>query len=152
MYAGAHDWPIVGATIFQAYGTGQSPHALVPAAIRAAQAADDLPMTSGQQQRDWIYVADVADALTRMVVSALPPGSSCDIGTGKATPVQDVAALIYRLVGRGGQPRPGLLPDRPNEPDRLLADIESTSALLGWRAGYPLRDGLARLVQESEPT
>jgi nucleoside-diphosphate-sugar epimerase len=146
MYAGTQGWPIVGATIFQAYGPGQSSHALVPAAVRAAQAGEDFPFTAGRQRRDWIYVGDVADALVQMVSANLPSGSSYDIGTGKAIAVRDVVTTIYELADRGGRPRPGLLPDRPNEPAMQRADTETTAEILGWRASLALKDGLAKLI------
>ena len=37
MYGRTHHWPIHGAMIYQAYGPGQSPRNLIPAAIAAAQ-------------------------------------------------------------------------------------------------------------------
>lgn len=146
MYAGTQGWPIVGAKIFQAYGPGQSSHALVPAATRAAQAGEDFPLTGGQQRRDWIYVGDVADALVRMVSAQLASGSSYDIGTGNATAVRDVVATIYELADRGGHPRPGLLPDRPNEPAIQQADAKTTAEKLGWRASLSLQEGLSKLI------
>ena len=57
MYARTQTWPIHGAMIFQAYGAGQAADSLIPAAITAAQAGEDFPMTKGTQQRDWIHAA-----------------------------------------------------------------------------------------------
>ena len=67
MYTHTRRWPIQGAMIFQAYGTGQPGHTFIPAALAAAQAGEDFPMTAGTQQRDWIYADDVAAGLAAML-------------------------------------------------------------------------------------
>ena len=63
MYARTQNWPIVGAMVFQTFGIGQREQAVVPSAFTAAIRDDDFPMTSGEQQRDWIYVGDAVNAL-----------------------------------------------------------------------------------------
>ena len=145
MYARTQMWPIHGAMIFQAYGPGQPESTLIPAAFRAALAGEDFPMTSGEQERDWIYVRDVVEGLVAMLSCELQAGKTVDLGTGKATSVADVVHEIYALAGRGGQPRPGALPGRPGEAPTQLADARSTKDLLGWQANHSLSRGL-RLV------
>lgn len=142
MYARTERWPIHGAMIFQAYGPGQPEKALIPAAFAAALAGDDFPMTSGEQERDWVYVQDVVDGLAAMMTCGLEPGTTVELGTGQATSVIEVVRRIYALAGRGGHPRPGALPDRPGETAVQIADVERTAALIGWRANHPLSRGL----------
>jgi nucleoside-diphosphate-sugar epimerase len=161
MYARTQGWPLAGAMIFQAYGPGQPERALIPAALAAARRGDDFPMTGGQQRRDWIAVEDVARGLTAVSQTNLPPGTTVELGGGRLTSLLDTAKLIYQLVNKGGQPRPGLLPDRPGEaaPGKAAprqaatdaaADVEKTAALTGWRAEIGLTEGLAALVQGVE--
>jgi dTDP-glucose 4,6-dehydratase len=148
MYARAQGWPIVGGMIFQAYGPGQPERALIPAALTAARRGEDFPMTSGQQRRDWIAVEDVAVGLTAVSQANLPPGTTVELGSGRLTSLLDTVKLIYQLVNKGGQPRPGLLPDRPGEMAAdAAADVGKTAALTGWRAEIGLAEGLAALVQ-----
>ncbi len=145
--ANLHGWPIAGAMIFQCYGPGQPDHLLVPAAVRAALAGEDFPMTSGEQARDWIYVDDVVRGLRAAAESpTLPAGTTVDLGTGQATRVVDVVRLIYELSGSAGRPLPGALPDRPGEVERQQADAEGTESRIGWRAAVSLREGLVRML------
>ena len=146
MYAHTQAWPIVGAMIFQAYGPGQPAHTLIPAALRAALAGEDFPMTAGTQQRDWVFVEDVAEGLLRMVSAELPPGLTLDLGTGRLTEVAAVAQQLYSLAGRGGRPLPGALPGRPGEDSAQCADADRTAAWLDWRAAIDLPTGLRRLL------
>jgi nucleoside-diphosphate-sugar epimerase len=150
MYGRTQQWPIAGATIFQCYGPDQHPHALIPAAFRAALAGEDFPMTAGTQERDWIHVDDVVAGLAAALAADLPAGISFDLGAGQLTAVADVVRLIYALVQRGGQPLAGILPGRPGEEARQVADVSQTHSLLGWQAAIPLAEGLRRWHQSGE--
>jgi nucleoside-diphosphate-sugar epimerase len=147
MHSRTQGWPITGATIFQCYGPGQFPHALVPAAFRAALAGEDFPMTAGRQERDWINVDDVAAGLTTMLAADLPPGDSFDLATGQLTPVADLVRHIYTLVNRGGKPLVGVLPERPGEVRQQAADVLRSLQWLRWQAAVSLDEGLRRLYQ-----
>lgn len=149
MYARTQGWPVVGATIFQAYGPGQPAPTLVAAAVRAARAGQDFPMTAGTQQRDWIFVTDVAAGLTAVLQKGLPPGESVDLGTGQLTAVADVVRKIYTLAGGPGRPRLGVLPNRPGEEALQVADAPRTKELIGWETAVCLTDGLAQTLAQS---
>lgn len=142
MYAGRYRWPILGVMVFQAYGPHQAPHTFVQAALRAALDGKDFPMTSGDQSRDWIYVADVIDGLLAASSVDLPPGASVDLGTGIETSLIDVANMAYKLVGRGGAPAPGAIPDRTGELISRIADVDQAAELLNWKSKTHLADGL----------
>ena len=150
MYGRTREWPIVGAMIFQAYGPGQPAHALIPSAIAAAQEGRDFPMTSGRQQRDWIYVSDVVAGLMAMAQVSLPPASTVDLGTGRATTTAEVVQTIYQLSGRGGQPLIGALSDRPGEELQQIANSQQTLNQLGWQAQLPLQQGLKKLITQAQ--
>jgi UDP-glucose 4-epimerase len=152
MYARTQDWPLVGGMIFQAYGPGQPERTLVPAAVAAARIGIDFPMTSGQQQRDWVAVADVVRGLMAVLQTDLAPGTTVELGSGRLTSALELVETIYELTKRGGQPRPGLLPDRPGEAAAWLepADVTQAAALIGWRAEIDLATGLTELLKGGE--
>lgn len=147
MYARTAGWPIHGAMIFQAYGPGQPQQLLVPAALRAALAAEDFPMTEGKQEKDWIFIDDIVDGLVRLLGQSPAPGTTIELGTGRATAVREVVAMIYALVGRGGSPQFGRLPTRPGEETRQVADVSRLRDVLGWLPAISLADGLAKLLK-----
>ena len=147
MYTHTRRWPIHGAMIFQAYGTGQPGHTLIPAAMAAARAGEDFPMTAATQQRDWIHAGDVAAGLAAMIGSDLLPGQTVEVGTGVLTSVADVGRQIYALVGGKGKPLIGVLPNRPGEVETQVADIQQTVQLIGWQSQIPLHEGLQRMMR-----
>ncbi len=146
MFALTRNWLVVGAMVYQAYGPGQPAHTLIPAAIRAAQAGEDFPMTAGDQLRDWIHVDDVARGLQAVYRSGLPPGVTSELGTGRSASVLQVVELIYSRAGRGGKPLPGSLSARPGQEMKQVADADATHAQTGWRAVTSLSDGLNSMV------
>lgn len=150
MYARQMHWPINGAKIFQAYGPGQAENTLVPSAFAAAREGRNFPMTSGTQERDWVYVDDVVIGLIRLAEKGIAAGESVDLGAGQATSLLEVVTQIYDLVDRGGRPLPGALADRPGEAGRRVARTNETEEKIGWRATTSLAAGLGKL-QERAP-
>ncbi|MCA9971194.1 MAG: GDP-mannose 4,6-dehydratase, partial [Anaerolineales bacterium] len=100
------------------------------------------------QERDWIYVQDVAAGLHAMLRRPLAAGETLDLGTGQLTSVADVVRQVYALVnaqqpeGRRGQPLVGALPSRPGEDRRQIANVRKTQEQLGWETAVSLADGL----------
>lgn len=146
MYGRTQGWPIHGAMVFQAYGPGQSLRNLIPAAVAAAQAGQDFPMTAGTQQRDWIYLSDVAAGLQAMITADLTPGETVELGSGQLMSVAEVVNLIYRLAEKGGKPRVGVLPSRPGEAAVQVADAARAHERIGWHTAVSLEDGLQRII------
>jgi nucleoside-diphosphate-sugar epimerase len=146
MYARTAGWPIVGAMIFQAYGPGQSDRTLIPAAINAALAGQDFPMTSGKQEKDWIFVDDVAAGIGRILSSNLSPATTVDLGTAITTSVASVVQQVYALTESKSKPLIGVLPGRPGEVALQSADADRTETLLDWRPSTALQDGLRRTI------
>ena len=146
MYGRTQQWPIHGAMIFQAYGPGQPPHTLIPAAIAAALAGQDFPMTAGTQLRDWIYVDDVAAGFAAILGQNLPPGTTVELGTGQLASVAAVVRQIYALANRDGQPKIGALPGRPGEEAVQAADAARTKKMVGWETAVSLPQGITRLL------
>ncbi|MEZ4516869.1 MAG: NAD(P)-dependent oxidoreductase [Chloroflexota bacterium] len=149
MYARTAGWPIRGAMIFQAYGPNQSPHLLVAAALRAALAGEQFPMTMGSQAKDWVYIADVVAGIRALLDADVSPGTTVDLGTGTLTSVLRVVEMLYELVGRGGHPLPGALPSRPGETPQPAADVTTTLEQIDWQAHILLEDGLRMLVENA---
>ena len=146
MYWRVHGLPVVTVRPFQVYGPGQPAHMLVPAAIRAALAGEDLPMTPGMQERDFIYVDDVVEGMLAAAEAPGIEGQSLDLGTGQAHTVRQVVGQIWAMAEARGQMLPGALPYRPGEVMHLVADAARTARLTGWRAQVELEEGLQRTV------
>ncbi len=125
---------------------------IVPLAIRAALGrrpsltlnGDDYPTPDGTCVRDYVHVADLAEAHVR-ALSALIAGASSrafNLGTGRGHSIREVIAAVERATGRKVPLVVG--PRRPGDPPALWADATRARAELGWRPTYPELDDIVR--------
>jgi nucleoside-diphosphate-sugar epimerase len=134
---------------FVVYGPGQTGEMLVAYAFRAARDGVEATFTDGLQQRDFIYVDDIAHWL--VLALQLDPAASSDqfqvhhLGTGTATPVREVLDAVAAEFPRA-RFRIGARPRRAGEPELQVAAryTPAEPILREWVPCTPLRDGLAR--------
>ena len=146
-YARDERLPVVCLRLFNAYGPAQPAKALVAAAILAALKDQDLEMTPGEQQRDFIHTKDLADGIVRAAVQPGIDGMTLDLGTGCGVEVAHLVRLAYTMVGGKGSPQVGALPYRNWEVMRLVADADRTERLMDWRYRVGLDEGLAETIE-----
>ena len=112
-------------------------------AVFATRMAADQPVTidgTGQQTRDFVYVADCVTAN----VAALERGSGMafNIGTGRETSIREIFDAMAEVAGYAQPPNFG--PARKGDVVRIVLNPGLARAELGWQAATPLHDGLAR--------
>lgn len=97
----------------------------------------------GDQERDFVYVADVVDANVR----ALDRGSreTFNLGTGRGVKVNDLYRMLKSLTGYEGEV--AYAPPRRGEVYRIALDASRAKAKLGWEPRTSLEEGLAATVQ-----
>jgi nucleoside-diphosphate-sugar epimerase len=122
---------------------------VLSAALAAAQAGPDFPMTAGEQVRDWVYVDDIVNGLLAAAEAEGVEGEMFELGTGTGHSLLDVVQRLFALAGASSRPRPGLLPYRSGEVMRLIADPRPAAKRLGWAARTDLDVGLAQWVKRS---
>ena len=98
-YARLHGTQCVELRLFMPYGPWEHPRRLVPHVILSALTNQEVRMTQGVQQRDFVYVDDVVEALLIAAAASVPPGSVFNIGSGTGTPVGEAARTILHLMG-----------------------------------------------------
>lgn len=127
------------------YGPGERPERLVPAAIRAFLADAELPCTSGEQTRDFMHVADCADATAAILYSDVQ--GPINVGSGAPVSVRHMVETIQRLIGRGR----ALFGARPSghEPVRFVPDLTRLLDEVGWRPRIALEQGLRAVIAQA---
>lgn len=110
--------------------------------------SDNLPPIiegDGEQYRDFIHVRDVADAVLKVLRGEKCAGEVYNIGSGKATKVNELIRLLQRLVGKEGI-EPMHLDAVSGEIRSSLADIRKAVQQLGFGPRLELEEGLSLLV------
>ncbi len=158
-YSQAHELRFVSFRYFNAAGADESGEIgeihvpethLIPSAFQAIHGqrpvleiyGDDYPTPDGTCVRDYIHVADLADAHV-LGLEYLEKGNSAalNLGTGRGRSVREVLATIERVTGRKVPER--LAPRRPGDPAELVADPTRAEKLLRWKAKRSLEDIVA---------
>jgi UDP-glucose 4-epimerase len=99
----------------------------------------DYPTPDGTCIRDYVHVADVADAHLSALDFLNNGGGSAtyNVGRGEGSSVREVLSMIADVTGLTTGPE--VLPRRPGDPSRIVASADRIREDLGWAARYDLR-------------
>ncbi len=136
------------ARITNPYGPGQpagrTAYGVINRLIHLA--LNDQVMTiygDGTQQRDYVHVADVVEALIVIALSDRSDGRAYNVATGTGARMIDVANDIIRIAGGGRVEHvewPALA--KQIETGDFVADVSRAADELGWKPKWALRQGL----------
>lgn len=128
-----------------------SPHNLVPLVLEALLAGrqpvlrgDDYPTPDGSCVRDYVHVADVAQAhvsATKSLQEERGLEPVYNLGAGVGHSVREVFAAVATATGVPLSPTVG--PRRPGDPPRIVASGELARRDLGWAPSYSLEEMVA---------
>ena len=138
---------VAGAT--PSFGEDHDPEThLIPNVLLAADGrldltvfGDDYPTADGTCIRDYIHVADLADAHLRAIEATAPddPRTNeplvCNLGNGGGFSIREVVAEVESVVGRAIPFTVGAR--RAGDPPVLVARSTRAAEVLGWRAARP---------------
>ncbi|AQA13625.1 UDP-glucose 4-epimerase GalE [Streptomyces samsunensis] len=139
---------------YGAYGERHDPEShLIPLVLQVAQGrreaisvfGDDYATPDGTCVRDYIHVADLADAHL-LALGAASSGEHliCNLGNGNGFSVREVIETVRQVTGH---PIPEIAaPRRGGDPAVLVASAERAKERLGWR---PTRADLAGIVADA---
>lgn len=95
----------------------------------------DYPTPDGTCVRDYIHIADLADAHI-LALQALERGScTYNLGNGRGFSVMQVIEKAREITGHPIACEVG--PRRPGDPAKLIASSEAIIRELGWKPNYP---------------
>jgi dTDP-glucose 4,6-dehydratase len=135
------------------YGPWQFPEKLIPLVIINALQGKPLPVYGdGTNQRDWLYVADHAEALLR-VLTLGEPGGTYAIGASQPRRNIDVVRAICATLDDLSPDPAGarerlihFVKDRPGHDFRYEIDPSHAQQALAWRAEHDFEAGLRRTI------
>jgi dTDP-glucose 4,6-dehydratase len=134
--------------IFNTYGSRMRPHdgRAIPTFLR--QALANRPITifgDGSQTRSFCYVSD----LIRGIIALAESGhhDPVNIGNPDEFSLLELAEIVKDLTGSTSEIVYEALPE--DDPKQRKPNIALAGELLGWSPEVPLRDGLARTIEDS---
>ncbi len=108
---------------------------------------DDYDTPDGTCVRDYVHVADIADAhlAGAKALDAGAVGGTYNIGRGQGSSVREVLQVVGDVTGRDTTPE--VVARRPGDPARVVASVDLVRAELGFTATRDLREMVASAWQ-----
>ena len=141
--------PVITVRPFNTYGPRQSARAVIPTIILQALTQDEIRLGNVKPTRDLNYVADTVAGFIAAAESADAVGDVINLGTGRETSIEELAAMILEITGRNVPIKTDDERVRPenSEVERLCADNAKARRLLNWQPHHSLEDGLAKTIE-----
>ncbi|MBI2605564.1 MAG: NAD-dependent epimerase/dehydratase family protein [Deltaproteobacteria bacterium] len=142
--------PVVNFRFFNVYGPGQDPKSPYSGVISLFTGAvrENRGLTlngDGRQTRDFVFVRDLTDALSR--ASRIPEeacdGNAVNLGTGRSISILDLAEETMKAAGKTVPVKHG--PPRAGDVRHSCSDISRARDVLGWEPRVTLAEGLREL-------
>lgn len=138
-YAALRYFNATGAT--EKYGEDHNPEThLIPILLQVAQGkrekamlfGDDYDTPDGTCIRDYIHILDLAQAHEKALYA--PKSGHYNLGTGSGLSVMQILEAARKVTGH---PIPAeVVPRRPGDPPRLIADSTRARQELGWKPQF----------------
>jgi UDP-glucose 4-epimerase len=151
VYARLHGIETVALRYFNVYGPRQDPKsdyaAVIPLFVTAALEGSPVRIYGdGEQTRDFVFVADVAEA--NRLAGTLPgvSGAVLNVASGRRTSVNELARGIGECLGRRVDTRHE--PPRAGDVPHSWADVSQARRRLGFEARVSLEQGLELTVED----
>ena len=147
--------PTVVLRFFNVYGPRQDPSSPYSGVIsifaaRMTQGQRPAIYGDGEQTRDFVYVADVVQALLLACERETAVGAVFNVASGRQTRILQLATTLNEVLDTNLTPT--FAPARAGEVRFSEGDARRAQEALGWEATTPLREGLSSLVQWNEST
>lgn len=134
---------------FNNYGPQQHTEKVIPHFITELLKGKTLSVhDDGKQTRDWVYVEDTAEAVTKALHVELGKlkGEAINVGTGREISIIDIAQKILSEFGKTAN-LINFNEHRPGQVQRHIASTEKANKLLGWKAKTNFEDGIKRTIE-----
>jgi nucleoside-diphosphate-sugar epimerase len=131
--------------IFFVYGPFEQQQRLVPSVIKSLLKGEAARCSTGTQIRDFLHVADVAEAFVALLESDVT--GPVNVASGRPAALQDVIGVIAARFDRPDLIHWGAIPAAPDEPPLLVADTRRLTHEVGWSPRYNLESGLRQTIE-----
>ena len=140
-YINCYAADIVILRVFNPYGPQDKMRKLIPTFLRLALSHQALPVQGGgDQRRDYTYVGDVVRAI--WAARDLSAGTICNVCTGKATSVTEIAEMVSRLCGNTSSLARSDQARRSGEPKEVFGSFARLNKLTNWEPNVSLEEGI----------
>lgn len=138
--------PVITVRPSNNYGPWQYPEKLIPLVIYKAVNNEKIPVYSkGENIREWLYVADCADAVFKIMEKGTI-GEIYNVGSGEERRNIDVVRKILRILNKGDN-LIEFVKDRPGHDFRYSLSSAKIAKDLRWQARMKFEEGIEKTIK-----
>ncbi len=116
------------ARLFMLFGPHENPARIIPYLIVSALKNTTAECSSGMQVRDFLDTETCGRILAEISGSVLT--GPVNVASGKGYSLKDIAAKISAILKKPGNYKFGAIPDRPDDPPHMVADIKKLAEIV----------------------
>ncbi|ECR0313416.1 CDP-paratose synthase, partial [Salmonella enterica] len=133
------------------YGAFDGDDKFTSMVIRRCLSNQPVKLTSGLQQRDFLYIKDLLTAFDCIIsnVNNFPKFHSIEVGSGEATSIREYVETVKNITKSNSIIEFGVVKERVNELMYSCADIAELEKI-GWKREFSLVDALTEIIEEEE--
>ena len=135
---------VAWARVFYTFGPFEHPDRLVPSIILPLLRGQRAQCTDAAQVRDYLYVADVADALNAVLDHDY--SGDINIASGHAPALRDIIVRIGKRLEAQERIDFGARARAPDEPPSITADTSRLNDIVGWRPRYTIDSAIDETI------
>lgn len=143
--------PQTGLRFFTVYGPWGRPDMVIWLFTEAICRDESIKVFNyGDMRRDFTYIDDIVDGTLGALdnppakTEDRPPFQVFNLGYGQPVELETVIACIEKALGKNAKRE--LLPMQLGDPKESWADIEATTAALGYSPETSIEDGIAKFI------
>ncbi|HGB8787391.1 TPA: CDP-paratose synthase, partial [Salmonella enterica subsp. enterica serovar Enteritidis] len=131
------------------YGAFDGDDKFTSMVIRRCLSNQPVKLTSGLQQRDFLYIKDLLTAFDCIInnINNFPKFHSIEVGSGKAISIREYVETVKNITKSNSIIEFGVVKERANELMYSCADIAELEKI-GWKREFSLVDALTEIIEE----
>lgn len=136
--------PVSIVRLFNVYGPGQRPEFVIPSVLSQCLSGREIRIGNPWPVRDFLHVDDAVRLFEAAAKKARSRREVVNAGSGRGIAIHELVKAAQRATGTHLNVRSEAGRSRPNDVNRLVADISKAKRLFGWTPRVGLAEGLQR--------
>ncbi|MDQ6707129.1 MAG: NAD(P)-dependent oxidoreductase [Acidobacteriota bacterium] len=130
--------------LFYQYGPFEDPRRIVPYVIHTLLKDQPALLSSGEQNRDFLHVEDVASVIWTAATSNIV--GNVNVGSGSPITIAALATQIGNIMGKPDLIRLGAKAKTPYDPPFIVANTMRLREI-GWQPKFDVESGLTHSIE-----
>lgn len=131
--------------LFYIYGPGQKEQSLIPYLINCAKTNKIPELKNPEAQNDFVFVEDIAEAISMIIQNPKKGLSTYNIGSGKLTSVKKIAEIIFKHFGIKTNFKKGAA-KQTDSLQAFYADLSKINKEAGWKPQTKITGGIKKTI------